>query len=332
MLIKHYGIKKNNFNKASLFTDYSKTSNNLKQNLGKYKINIEKDKCLTFSKKNFLNQKCNTVYSMNVKTYKNPKKNNNTDINNIKLVNKKSRTYSNFYYKKNNNNNVRTRNNNIINIINLSKISSLYGKRLYSTSNTHNYALKPELPLKPKKTEFNSLEKYILKATNRVNEIKHEYKPNLEEFYINKQLQNYITKSKSMIHAKDDLNILYKDSHMLNNICDYVSNALFKLRIKKRNNIKEIKKELKRMKNENMHKKIMNMKMSNQQIPMEKLYTRKKYDSTNNIEINPKLKAPLIYQNCYAANNIKYLFDRFYYKKQLNSMLKNNKMELYENY
>ena len=48
---------------------------------------------------------------------------------------------------------------------------------------------------------------------------------------MNEELKNYINKSRTMIHAKHDLNSLYRDSHMLNSVCDYVSNALFILKI-----------------------------------------------------------------------------------------------------
>ena len=157
-------------------------------------------------------------------------------------------------------------------------------------------------------------------------DIKREYKPNLVEFYINQQLKNYIKKSKTMLHVKDDLNTLYRNSYMLNNICDIVGNALFVLRIKKRNNMKRINTEINKKKNENKHTNILKLKIKNKEIPDEKLFIKKRYATTDNLEFNTKTKAKLIYKNCYLSNSIKNSFDRYTHKKQLNILLNNNKI------
>ena len=219
MLIKHLGNLDKKFSKTtSLFSDYRITTNTYRKAVDR-NANINKNsrsKNLTIPKNQLINEKCNTIYSirpsstlnsMNCQDYINAKK-------------KQSKTCSNFYPKINtklrlrNFNTNEINNNNdtdkIINIINFSKITSIYDSKLSSSKN--NNITKPTFRIKPKKiNEFNSLEKYILKAHNQINEIKHEYKPNLGEFYINKQLKNYIKKSKNMIHAKDDLLELKKE-------------------------------------------------------------------------------------------------------------------------
>ena len=334
MLIKHLGNLDKKFSKtASLFSDYRNTSNTYRKavdrNANINKIKKSKSKNLTIPKNQLINEKCNTIYSIRTSSTLNSM--NYHDYK--KAKNKQSKTCTNFYPKINtklrlrnfqtneiNNNNDTDK---FINIINFSKITSIYDSKLSSARN--NNLAKPPFRIKPKKlNEFNSLEKYISKAHNQINEIKHEYKPNLGEFYINKQLKNYIKKSKNMIHAKDDLNILYKDSHILNSICDYVSNSMFKLRIKKRNNIKKMNKEINNLKIEKLKQSIMKMKARNKEVPEENLYIYNNFYSTyNNFEFNPKLKAKLIYQSCYHSNSIKTVFDRINYKREFNSLLKN---------
>ena len=336
MLIKHLGNLDKKLNKTtSLFSDYRNTSNSYRkavdENVSINKIKKSKSKNLTMPKNQLINEKCNTIYSIRTSSTLNSM--NYQDF--IIAKNKQSKTCSNFYPKLNTKlrlrnfktNEINNKNNNdndkMINIINLSKITSIYDSKLSSARN--NNVTKPPFRIKPKKiNEFNSLEKYILKAHNQINEIKHEYKPNLGEFYINKQLKNYIKKSKNMIHAKDDLNILYKDSHILNSICDYVSNSMFKLRIKKRNNIKKMNREINNLKIEKLRQSIMKMKARNQQVPEENLYIYNNlYSTYNNFEFNPRLKAKLIYKSCYHSNSIKTLFDRINYKREFNSLLKN---------
>ena len=124
-----------------------------------------------------------------------------------------------------------------------------------------------------------------------------------------------------MIRAKDDINRLYRDSCMLNNIYDYVSNALFKMKIKKRTDIKNNKKELNQKRNENLHKKKMDLKLKNEEIPDEKIFRNKIFTTIDNFEIYPKLKAQIIYKSCYPYNSIRTLFDKNNYKKNFKSML-----------
>ena len=169
-----------------------------------------------------------------------------------------------------------------------------------------------------KLNEFNSLEKYILKAERNIKEVKYEYKPNLKEFYMNEELKSYINKSRTMIHAKNDLNSLYRDSHMLNSVCDYVSNALFILKTKKRNIIRKINKDLFKIRVENLHKKLLESKMKKDEIPKEKLFKNKILDTRDKIEINPRLKAQMIYKSCYPYNSIRTAFNRINNKNNLN--------------
>ena len=313
-------------NKKDLFSDYSKTAMNFR--LKPVKISLNKSKK---SKTIFLDNQIN-LPNNNTMNSKHAISNNNSIYNKEFIVtalkNDKSKTSSGFYHNKRKNLKIKSdniiNNNNIINIINYSKISSIYNS--YNNSKISNtYTPKPKIKIKiiKKINEFNSLEKYILKAERTIKEMKHEYKPNLKEFYINKELKNYINKSKNIIHAKKDINSIYRDSHMLNNICDYVSNALFKMKIQKRNNIKKINIELNKKKSEILHKKILELKIKNKELPFEKLFKNKNF-TTENLDINPKMKAQMIYKSCYPYNSIKALFDRFSHKKQLKTMLKNN--------
>lgn len=314
--------------KKSIFSYYTKNINYFRYKPIKKNINRPKNSnTLVIYNSNNLNLRNITQKSNNTNSTVNSLK----EMDIITSSNKHPKKLSNFYLKKKNKklqiysddsfNNKKS----IINIINYSKISSLYNSQTHP--NNSRYCIsKPEFKIKIKgKNEFNSLEKYMLKVDKNIKEIKREYKPNLTEFYINKELKNYINKSKTMMHVKDDLNILYRDSYMLNNICDIVGNALFKLRIKKRNNIKKIKNELNKIKSENKYKKFLDLKIKNKEIPDVKLFRKKKFVSTDNIEFNPRLKPKIIYQNGYHSNSIKTSFNRYYYKKELNNILLNNK-------
>ena len=330
MLVKNIGIDfiKYNTYKTFLNSKFNKTSDNFREKPLKIYLNKNRKSKTVFiysKDQNTINPKLNSIY-----TYKGNSTINSTTNNDITTITSKNinpkKTYSYFNSRKNKRLQIKSddiiyNNDKIINIINYSKISSLYNS--YNNSNIKkNQISKPKIKIKiiKKIHEFNSVEKYILKADKNIKEIKHEYKPNLNEFYINKELKNYINKSKKMIKAKDDLNQLYRDSHMLNNICDYVSNSLFKMKVKKRNYIKNINKELYIKKLENLHKKMLNLKILNEQIPDEKLFMKKKFGTTDSLEINPKLKAQLIYKSCYPYNSIKTMFDRFKHKKNLNQV------------
>ena len=330
MLVKNIGIDfiKYNTYKTFLNSKFNKTSDNFREKPLKIYLNKNRKSKTVFiysKDQNTINPKLNSIY-----TYKGNSTINSTTNNDITTITSKNinpkKTYSYFNSRKNKRLQIKSddiiyNNDKIINIINYSKISSLYNS--YNNSNIKkNQISKPKIKIKiiKKINEFNSVEKYILKADKNIKEIKHEYKPNLNEFYINKELKNYINKSKKMIKAKDDLNQLYRDSHMLNNICDYVSNSLFKMKVKKRNYIKNINKELYIKKLENLHKKMLNLKILNEQIPDEKLFMKKKFGTTDSLEINPKLKAQLIYKSCYPYNSIKTMFDRFKHKKNLNQV------------
>ena len=317
-------------NKTSIFSNYNKTTKNFRPKAFKIKLNKNKKSKTVFintDNLNNINTIKNTIKTNKTNSAFNSMLSNNNDLTLIASKNKNPKTCSNFYHKKNKKININfddiiSKNTHIINVINFSKISSLYNSYNNSNNNTLNPKRDNKKNIINKINEFNSVEKYIIKADKNIKEIKHEYQPNLEEFYINKELKNYINKSKKMIRAKNDLNQLYRDSIMLNNICDYVSNALFKMKNKKRNYIKNIKRELNQKKYENLHKNILNLKIKNMQIPEEKLFIKKKYGTTDNLNIHPKSKAQIIYKSCYPYNSIKTLFDLHNHKKNLKLMLK----------
>lgn len=331
MIAKHLEnpLLKEEINKNSIFSNYNKTAKNFRAKPFKIKLNkAKKSKTvfLTTDELNTINKNKNSINSIKANSAFNSIFSNNNDLTLIASKNNQPKTCSNFYNKKNkkiniNLNDIIPNNTHIINIINFTKISSLY-----KSNNNSNIILNPKPEIKNniinKIKEFNSVEKYIIKADKNINEIKHEYKPHLEEFYINKELKDYLNKSKKMIRAKNDINQLYRDSRMLNNVCDYVSIALFKLKTKKRNYIKSIKKELNQKKSENLHKKMLDLKLRNMQIPEEKIFTLKKFKTSDNLNIHPKLKAQIIYKSCYPYNSIRTLFDRYKYKRNLNLLLK----------
>ena len=91
------------------------------------------------------------------------------------------------------------------------------------------------------------------------------------------------------------------------------------MKVKKRNYIKNINKELNIKKLEKIHKRMLNLKILNDQIPDEKIFLKQKFGTTDNLEINPKLKAKLIYKCSYHSNSIKTMFDRIKHKKNLNT-------------
>ena len=322
--IQENELKQNDY-KISLFSEY-KSNFKIKQNI--IKLNKTKKSKTTFFtdkyKKN-LNFKNNYITPLNNK-YKNKTINsiNNNEFTISSTKNNMPKTCLNFFNKKNPNLTIKTdgfinNKDSLINIINYSKISSFFNDHLKTKNDLRNYTAKTEMKVKfsNKLNEFNSLEKYILKAERNIKEVKYEYKPNLKEFYMNEELKSYINKSRTMIHAKNDLNSLYRDSHMLNSVCDYVSNALFILKTKKRNIIRKINKDLFKKRVENLHKKILESKMKKDEIPKEKLFKNKILDTRDKIEINPRLKAQMIYKSCYPYNSIRTAFNRINNKNNL---------------
>ena len=309
-----------------LFSSYDNTVKNIKLNNIKIRERKTKEpKNIFIINNNIINFQNPTINSVNLNNINTTFNTNEMDL--IPQMNNFPKTCTNFFIDKNrlkikNENDKINNNKNIINIINYSQISSIYNSSNYSHS-IGRFTSKPKIKINQKKNnEFNSLEKYISKADKTIKEIKYEYQPNLKEFYINSSLKKYMLKSKVMTHAKNDLNELYKNSHMFNRICDYVSNALFKMKIKKRSTTKNIKKELNQMKLENLHKNMLKLKLKNLEIPQEKLYKYKKL-AANNFILNPKIKAQLIYQSCYPSNSIKTYFDRYNQKRELNSIINN---------
>ena len=323
---------KQNDNKISLFSEYKK---NFKLKSPIIKLNKSKKSKTTFFTdkfKNYLkitNNYLNTSPINKNMTINNCINSNNNESTILATKNNTPKTCSNFFHKKKYNLTIRTdglmnNKNNLINIINYSKLSSFFNDHINKNNNLRNYTGKPETKIKlsRKLNEFNSLEKYIYKAEKNIKEVKYEYKPNLNQFYMNEQLKSYINKSKTMIHAKNDLNSLYRDSHMLNSICDYVSNALFILKTKKRNYIRKANKELFQIRIDNLYQKMIALKTKKDQIPREKLFKNKTINNKDNIEINPRFKAQMIYKSSYPYNSIRTAFDRINNKNNLKLILK----------
>ena len=104
-----------------------------------------------------------------------------------------------------------------------------------------------------------------------------------------------------MLHIKDDINNLYNDSTNLNNIIDYVSAKLFKLR---NNRNKIIKQEISKLNEEKHYKKLVKLKIKRGEIIQNKLFLKKSY-LTDDYKIKKNLKAKLIYKNGYSSNSFK---------------------------
>ena len=189
----------------------------------------------------------------------------------------------------------------LVNIINLSKISMIY------RSFRNNDGYKTFLFQKPKTTkninrkEIDYLDENFKKRCQNTKRIRHKYQSYLNNFIINDDLKQLHKKSKEMLHIKDDLNNLYKDSTNLNNIIDYVSAKLFKLR-NNRNEI--IKQEISKLNEEKHYKKLVKLKIKRGEIIQNKLFLKKSY-LTDDYKIKKNLKAKLIYKNGYSSNSFK---------------------------
>ena len=121
--------------------------------------------------------------------------------------------------------------------------------------------------------------------------VKHGYQTNLNNFIINEDLKQFHKKSKEMLHIKDDINNLYKDSTNLSNIIDYVSARLLKLR---NNRNKIMKKEICKLNEEIKYKKLVKLKIKRGEIIQNKLFHRKNY-MNDDYKIKKILKAKLTY-------------------------------------
>lgn len=204
----------------------------------------------------------------------------------------------------------------LINIINLSKISTMYNFfENYKGNNTF-LIQKPKTEKNiSKKTKFNYLEEYF-KEKNIINQqIKHEYKPNLNNFLINGTLREFNKKSKEMKNLKSDLNNLYKDSSVLNNIISYIGTKLYRLRKNENEKSKQI---IKQMNKEKLYKKIMKLKMRKGEISQDRLFKRKNF-MTEDYLIKKRIKQKLIYKNGYLSNSFKAKLNPIKIQQQIDS-------------
>ena len=203
---------------------------------------------------------------------------------------------------------------NLINIINLSKISMLY-KSIDKSNGYKTFYIPNSKTTKNvnKKKAFNNLEDYFRKKYNNIQPIKHEYKPNLQTFLINGNLKQFHKKSEKMMHIKNDINNIYKDSAILNNIIDYVSTKLYKIR---KDTNKKANQEIKKTHEEKLYKKLMKLKIERGEISQDKLFYRKNY-MTDDYNIKKRLKAKLIYKNGYSSNSFKVMLNKIKNQTQI---------------
>ena len=214
----------------------------------------------------------------------------------------------------------------IINIINLSKISRIYSPfcnlKQKKTFKIQKYESIETNEKDKKKTKINILEGNFNKRYSNNKEIKHEYQPNLQKFYINDALRNYIKKSEKMVKSKNDLNDIYKNSSLLNNIIDFINTKLYKY---KKDINEKTKKEIRQKNSEKLYKRILNFKIKRGEINKDKIFHKKDY-LTYDDKINQKLKAKLIYKNGYSSNSFKVLKNRTFTQQQMD-LVKSYKKE-----
>ena len=214
----------------------------------------------------------------------------------------------------------------IINIINLSKISRMFNSfdklKPNRTFNIQKYETLETNQKDKKKMKINILEENFNKKYSITKHIKHEYQPNLQKFYINGALRNYIKKSEKMINSKNDLNDIYKNSSLLNNIIDFISARLYKYR---KDINEKTKIEIRKKNSEKLYKRILNFKIKRGEIIQDKIFHKKEY-LTYDDKINQKLKAKLIYKNGYSSNSFKVLKNRIFTQQQID-LVKSYKKE-----
>ena len=202
----------------------------------------------------------------------------------------------------------------IINIINFSKISVMYNSFDNSKGNNTFHFQQPLTNRNNnKKIKFNDLEEYFNRKNKNIQQIRHEYKPDLKNFLINSTLRKYNKKSKEMNPIKNDINNLYKDSSLLNNILDYVGAKLYILR-KDRNG--KTKQELTKMSEDQIFKKIMKVKLKKGEISQDRLFIKKNY-MTDDYKIKNRKKVKLIYKNGYSSNTFKVMLNKIKSQQQM---------------
>ena len=267
-------------------------------------------KFLISSKKPFYNSQIN-FYPKNINQIKNLKeKEKQNEYQRNKELLPLNKTQVNFKRKK------------LVNIINLSKLSMIYNSFYNLKENKTFLIQKPKtdkISNSDKNNKINYIEKYFAKKYEANQQIKREYQPDLKKFFINKALQQYNKKSGGMMHIKNDINNLYKNSAILNNIIDCISTQLYIIR-KKRN--KKIKEELNQKNMERHYKKIIKLKIQRGEIYEKNLYVKNKY-TTYDEKINQKLKAKLIYKNGYSSNSFKTMRERIIQKINIDQDKKN---------
>ena len=206
----------------------------------------------------------------------------------------------------------------LINIINLSKISRYY----VSFENYNDYKNflfpKPQTSKNNNRKKIDYIDDHFKKRCRNTQSIKHGYQTNLNNFIINEDLKQFHKKSKEMLHIKDDINNLYKDSTNLSNIIDYVSARLLKLR---NNRNKIMKKEICKLNEEINYRKLVKLKIKRGEIIQNKLFHRKNY-MNDDYKIKKILKAKLIYKNGYSSNSFKAM--KNYIKSQTQIYINNN--------
>lgn len=226
-----------------------------------------------------------------------------------------------------------------VNIINLSNLSLLYNSfdmsKSYKTflihkpltyrtnsCNNENFSYNNIITNNNNETNcsdnnFKFLEKYF-NSKRKISSKIREYKPNLNSFFINGTLKKLNKKSDEMMHIKDDLNEIYRNSGLLNNIMDYLGKKLYKIKgIKKL----QIKNKLYKINDEGNYKKIIKLKLRRGEINKEKIYNKKDYE-IDYLDINPKLKKKLIYKTGYFSNTIKSSVNKIKYRDQIECLNK----------
>ena len=206
---------------------------------------------------------------------------------------------------------------NLINVINFSKISTFYNsfekskecKTLYIQKKRKNKIVN-------KKLKFDFFEDYFSKKNGNKEQKKREYEPNLKNFFINGTLEQYNKKSDKIRHCKNDITNLYKDSSNLYNIIVNVGKKLDSIRIAQNKKLKQI---INKNKEKRPSKRIFQLKIKRGEINPDKLFTKKKYIN-DDYEIKAK-NLKLIYKNGYASNYFKELKNRIRNKLFLGAKL-----------
>lgn len=208
----------------------------------------------------------------------------------------------------------------LINIINFSKLSNMYNSFDNLKDNkTNSFHKSLTNKNNNKMIKFNYLDQYFNKRYENMQQIK-QYKPNLTNFLINGTLKNYYEKSEKMNNCNNDLNKLYKDSSILNNIIDYIGAKLYKF---KKDKNKREKQELTKMNEEKLFKKVLKLKLKRGELSQDRIFVQKKY-MTDDYKINKRIRAKIIYKNGYSSNSFKAVLNNIKNQQILNMKNNNN--------